>query len=164
MHVPKENRFVSMARLGRFREVSAGEIVPAFERRREIGRVKIPIELRQILSEPSLSDGQIWLVSNIGSVSHQTLDGEFRLMFSTDNGVVFDLYFDSLNKRFIRVSVVYDKLTFNHVSDTDLSVNDMTSIIGMEVDELFRFILQNSTQNKFLTKQIREYLSRWDTK
>jgi hypothetical protein len=153
--------FVRIARIGKFRELRAGQTAPAYEGKnnRVVGNPLIPRELEWIISNPLFSESSMWWVTGLGEVSHQSdSGGEFELhMCSDSSGFTFDCRFDPLNKSMIRVKGShYDDLDFSY----SLPLKQFERLLTFSTLEVFKYIKDNVSMNKGLELRVDEYISR----
>jgi len=155
--------FRSMARIGKFKEIHAGQTAPAYEGGKVVGNPVVPKELDPLISNPSNSEAMLWWITGLGEVSRQIdSGGEFELRMVSDiSGFDFICRFDPLNKGVIKVkSSHYDDLDFSYSVSLELFVY----LLNYSTLDVFKFLKDNVSMNAFLEKQVEGYIQRLEGK
>jgi hypothetical protein len=130
----KKTQFLSMAQIGKFSELIAGQTVSTYEGIKVVGTALIPKEFEPILSDPHNSDAMLWHLDFIGAVSHHNRGGgQFQFTVNSKQGFQFTCRFDPLDKHISKIKVQYDDMTFTY---PDVSVAEFVQLLSYSVIRL----------------------------
>jgi hypothetical protein len=158
----KKAQFLSMAQIGKFSELIAGQTVPTYEGGKVVGTALIPKELEPILSDSYNSGAMLWHIDSIGTVSHQNRGGgQFQFTVSSRQGFQFTCRFDPLDKQISKIKIQYDDMTFTY---PDVSVTEFVQLLSYSALVMFKDLLDNAKMNLALTDRVKEYIKRIESR
>jgi hypothetical protein len=157
-----KTQFLSMAQIGKFSELIAGQIVPSYEGGKVVGTALIPKELEPILSDPYNSGSMLWYLDSLGTAPHQNKSGgQFQFAVNSKQGFQFTCRFDPLDKHISKIKVQYDDMTFTY---PDVSVVEFVQLLSYSALVMFEDLLDNSKMNLALIARVKEYIKRIESR
>jgi hypothetical protein len=149
--------FVSMSKIGKFLEVSAGQQSDTFANKKKVGSVLIPAELGPIISDPKFAQAPIWHVESSGSVSHQERSGgEFEFHVVTEDLFSYICRYDPATKKTTKVIAHYDDYNFSLPA---MDASTLTSLLNLSDLDTFKFIKDHAILNHASMEIVDHYIS-----